>query len=116
MNKSVRILGVTVISVALSSMALARKDEPLIPSPQAVKAAQTPQEQTAIALAYEQEAAHIKKLAEMHRTMAKTYGELGMDSQAKHCNDAADKLDAAAKEELAVAAGHRVLSTSKAGK
>jgi hypothetical protein len=97
-------------------MALARRDMPLIPSPQTVKAAQTPQEQEAIAQAYEQEAAHIKQIAEMHRAMAKTYGELGLDSLAKHCNNVAEKLDAAAKEELAVAAGHRVLATSKAGK
>ena len=126
MKRSIVIISLSVAIGAFSYAAWAggpqhiHRYESNLPDPAAIEAAKTPEDQAALADACEAEAVTLHKMAELHKSMAETYAQPGgkpwMAAQAKHCSSVAAKLEEAAKEELAIAAVHRNLPTSRAGK
>jgi len=104
-------VGVTV-GAALASAA--------VPDPAAVAAAKTAADHEAIAKGYEDEAASLEKMAATHKGLGETYssqagGKALQAAQAKHCDSVAAKLEAAAKDERALAAEHHMMGKT-AGK
>ena len=91
-----------------------------VPDPTTIAAAKTPADHEAIAKAYEDEAASLDKMAEMHKNLADTYGQPGgkpwQAAQAKHCKSVAAELKAAATNERALAAEHHKMAKGHAGK
>jgi hypothetical protein len=85
-----------------------------VPDPAKIAAAKTPADHEAIAKSYEDEAASLEKMAEMHKNLGDTYAQPGgkpwQAAQAKHCRSVASELAAAAKNERALAAEHHKLA------
>jgi hypothetical protein len=76
MKRSVVILTLSVAALVWSTAALARGDEKVRWNPQPVQSAQT-SSQEALARLRAQEAALLKKLAELHQSMAKALEKSG---------------------------------------
>ena len=113
MKRSSVLLAIASLGVALSAAAAP-------PDAVTITAAKSSADHEAIAQAYESEAASLEKMAAMHKNLGDTYGSQAggkalHTAQAKHCVSVAKDLDAAAKEERALAAEHRRLAKS-AGK
>lgn len=117
MKRSVITLSAGVAALGLAFGALPAAAA--VPSAAAIAAAKTPAEHEAIAKAYAAEAKSLEKLAALHESLERTYAAPGGKpweaAQAKHCARVAADLEAAAKEELALAAEHRTMASS-AGK
>ncbi len=89
-----------------------------VPTPAEISAAKTPAEHEAIARAFEAEAKALERMAAKHKDLGQTYstqagGKAPQASQAKHCDSVAADLEAAAKEERALAEEHHKMA--KAG-
>lgn len=110
MIRYITLLAASVLVLTLSSTVLARRDEVVVPSPYKIQAAQTAEDIGAIAKAYERKAAELKEMADQHRKLAQAYSQPDakpwMAALVQHCNSVAEKLEEAAREELALADGH----------
>jgi hypothetical protein len=109
------ILTVSIATLGLSLGALSATAA--VPSPATITAAKTPAEHEAIAKAYEEEAKALEKMAAKHKDLGQTYtqqagGKAPQASQAKHCDSVAADLEAAAKEERALAEEHHKMAKS----
>lgn len=114
MKRSVVMLSMALATLGLSCSAWAAQAGPLDPA--TVAAAKTPAQHEAIAKAYEAEAAELEKKAKSHKNLAQTYAQPGgkpwQSAQAKHCENVAASLKAAAEEDRAMAAEHRKMATT----
>lgn len=114
MKRSVVMLSIALAALGLSCGAWAAKPSPLDPA--TVAAAKTPAQHEAIAKAYEAEAAELEAKAASHKDLAQTYSRFGnkpwQSAQAKHCDNVATSLKAAAEEDRALAAEHRKMAAA----
>ena len=103
MKGSVLMLSITLALGTLSATAA-------VPTAAQIAAAKTPADHEALAKAYEVEAKALEKMAARHKDLGQTYGQPGgkpwQAGQAKHCDSVASELEAAAKEERALAEEH----------
>ena len=114
MKRSVVMMSVGIAVVGLSSGMLPANAA--VPKAATISAAKSPADHEAIAKAYEAEAVSLEKMAAMHKNLGQTYGQPGgkpwQSAQAKHCDSVASDLEAAAKEERALAAEHHKMATA----
>ncbi len=112
MKRSVMMLSAGIVAFGLSGGIIPATAA--VPDPAAIAAAKTPADHEAIAKAYEEEAASLEKLAAMHKNLGDTYGQPGgkpwQAAQSKHCRSVATELEAAAKNERALAAEHHKMA------
>ena len=89
-------------------------------SEEAVKSAETPEQDRTIADAYAREAEELRAKATAHRHMDSWYNEPGYLSHKlgfpRHCRLLTQQLEAAAKEADALAKAHRVMAEEAAKK
>jgi hypothetical protein len=116
MKPLVMMMCVSLAVLALSGGAWAGNADELDPA--SIAAAKTAADHEAIAKAYDAEAATFEKKAEMHKSLAETYGAPGgkpwQAAQAKHCESVATSLKTAAQGDRALAAEHRKMAKETA--
>lgn len=112
MKRSVMMLSAGIAALGISGGILPAGAA--VPDPATITSAKSPADHDAIAKAYEDEAASLEKMAEMHKNLGDTYAQPGgkpwQAAQAKHCRSVATELAAAAKNERALAAEHRKMA------
>ncbi len=106
------VMWVSIAAVGLTFGALTASAK--VPDPATISAAKTAADHEAIAKAYDSEAASLERLAAKHKDLGQTYAQPGgkpwQVGQAKHCDSVASELEAAAKEERALAEAHRKMA------
>ncbi len=111
MNRSILMTTIAALGLSLGTLSATGA----VPTPAEIAAAKTPAEHEAIARAYEAEAKALEKMAAKHKDLGQTYstqagGKAPQASQAKHCDSVASALEAAAREERALAEEHHKMA------
>ena len=99
--------------LAFGGYAIGADQTPPVSVEQKILAAKSKAEHEELAVHYEQEAKTLQAKAEEHKEMAKAYGKSPLAEKhdfARHCNSIAQKYEAAAKDDLALAKLHRSLA------
>jgi len=110
MKPSILMLSIIALGLSLGTLSATAG----VPTAAQISAAKTPADHEALAKAYESEAKSLEKLAARHKDLGQTYGTPGgkpwQAGQAKHCDSVASDLEAAAKEERALAEEHHKMA------
>ena len=110
MKPSILMLSIAALGLSLGTLSATAA----VPTAAQISAAKTPADHEALAKAYESEAKSLEKMAARHKDLGQTYGQPGgkpwQAGQSKHCDSVASDLEAAAKEERALAEEHHKMA------